>query len=176
MSIIGARIYLKPLLPEDIRGLDLEKLMQAAKKSLLRRLRGKLLQQTVFTPEAKAALAKSIQVKVMPSSLQVITNHPGFLPMVKGQKRQQMTWLTKARAPIPIILDSGELIFRSATPASMERGSWWHPGRTPSNYVDKAKAMTRKFMRERMLKEITRNMSLQMTHTTAKGLKNMKTK
>ena len=176
MPIIGARIYLKPLLPEDFSGLDLEKIMQAAKKSLLRRLKGKLLQQTVFTPRAKAALAKSIQVKILPSSLQVVTDHPGFLPLVKGQKRQQMTWLTKARAPIPIILDNGELIFRNATPASMERGAWWHPGRTPSHYVDKAKAMTRKFMRERMLKEVARNMNLCMTHATAKGLKNIKSK
>lgn len=73
-----------------------------------------------------------------------------------------MTWLTKARAPIPIILDSGQLIFRNATLASMSRGGWWHPGRHPTDYVNKAKKLTRDFMRTKIMKETEKHVILMM--------------
>jgi hypothetical protein len=171
MYAIGARIYMKPLLPGEASMLDLDRTMQAGKRSLLRRLKGQLLQQTVFSPAAKAMLASAVQVKVKQSSLQVVSSHPGFLPLLEGQKREQMKWLTKARAPIPIVLHSGKLIFRNATPASMSRGAWWHPGRTPTNYVDKAKELTRKFMQERMVKEFEKNLRLRMSGAGQKKMK-----
>jgi hypothetical protein len=173
MYAIGARIYMKPLLPGDAALLDIGKTLQAGKRSLLRQLRGKLLQQTVFSPAAKQMLSKAVQVKIKQSSLQIVSNHPGFLPLLKGQDRMQMKWLTKARAPIPIVLDSGKLIFRNATPAGMARGAWWHPGRTPTNYIDKATELTRKFMRNRMMKEFEKNLRLRMSGA---GKKSMKTR
>lgn len=176
MFAIGCRIYMKPLQPGDLGSLDLNKVMEAGKRSLLRRLRGKLLQQTVFTPRAKAALARAIQVRIKQSSLQVVSNHPAFLPLIKGQKSEQMTWLTKARAPIPIVLDDGRIIFRSATAASMGRGSWWHPGRAPTDYVDKAKALTRDFMRNRMLQEIERNLALRLKLSAARGTRPLRSR
>lgn len=169
MPAIAARIYIKPLQPGDIQHLDLQKIMEAGKRALLRRLRGKLLQQTAFSAAAKKTLAQSIQIKIKPSSLQVVSSHPGFLPLIKGQKKEQMAWLTKARAPIPIVLDSGELIFRNATPASMSRGAWWHPGRTPSSYIDRAKEMTREFLRTKMMKETMKHLKLMLSQAN-KGL------
>jgi hypothetical protein len=177
MFAIGARIYMKPLLPGELSvGLDMGKIMEAGKRSLLRRLKGKLLQQTVFSPQAKAMLANAVKVKVKQSSLQVVSDHPGFLPLLRGQDRMQMKWLTKARAPIPIVLDDGRLIFRTATPASMARGSWWHPGRAPTDYVDKAKALTRDFMREKILKEVERNMALRLKMAAAGGTRPLKSR
>jgi len=169
--MIGARIYMKPLLPGQGLQLDLRRVMEAGKRALLRRLRGKLLQQTAFSPRAKAALAAAVQVKIKQSSLQVVSDHPAFMPLIKGQPKRQMTWLTKARAPIPIITDTGRLIFRNATPASMERGRWWHPGRAPSNYVDKAKELTRDFMRDRVMKDLEKNLRLRMTQAGGKTLR-----
>lgn len=176
MFAIACRIYMKPLMPGDLGSLDMGKVMEAGKRSLLRRLRGKLLQQTAFTPKAKAMLARAIQVKIKQSSLQVVSDHPGFLPLLKGQKHAQMKWLTKARAPIPIVLDDGRLIFRSATKASMERGSWWHPGRAPTDYVDKAKALTRDFMRNRMLQEVERNMALKFKLAASRGVRPLRSR
>jgi hypothetical protein len=173
MYMIGARIYMKPLLPEGRVDLDIQKVMESGKRALLRRLRGKLLQQTAFSPAAKKSLAEAIQIKVKASSLQVVSSHPGFLPLIQGQKKQQMTWLTKARAPIPIMLDTGRLIFRNATHASMERGAWWHPGRTPSTYVDRAKQLTREFMRTKMMKETEKHLKMMVAKA---GNKVMKTK
>ena len=170
MQMIGARIYMKPLLPGQADLIDINKVMRAGKRALLRRLRGKLLQQTAFSPAAKFVLSQSIQIKIKPSSLQVVSNHPAFLPLVKGQKKEQMTWLTKARVPIPIVLDTGRIIFRNATPASMERGAWWHPGRTPANYIDKAKMLTRNFMHKRMIKDIEKHMRLRMSGAGTKTL------
>jgi hypothetical protein len=60
-----------------------------------------------------------------------------------GVRRQQMTWLLsaevrdylafdqypyRARAPIPIQTEAGNLIFRRATPLGMSQGKWIHPG------------------------------------------------
>ena len=163
MYAIGARLYMKPLSPGDLSYIDIKKVMQSGKRALLRRLRGRLLQQTAFSPAAKATLNKSIRIKVLASSLQIVSSHPAFLPLVKGQKKEQMTWLTKARAPIPIVLDSGRMIFRNATPASMERGAWWHPGRKPTDYINKAKMLTREFMRTQMMKAMEKHMKAAMT-------------
>ncbi len=171
MFAIGARVYMKPLHPGERFHLDVIKLMEQSKRALLRRLRGNLLQQQVFSPAAKRALNKAIQVKVKSSSLQITSEHPAFLPLLKGQKSEQMTWLTKARAPIPIILDSGKLIFRNATPASMARGAWWHPGRTPTDYLDKARHMTREYMRDKMMKEVQKNFELRMSRAGKKVMK-----
>ena len=176
MFAIGARIYMRPLVPGDLQNVDLGRVMEAGKRSLLRRLRGKLLQQTVFSPQAKAMLAKAIKVKVLQSSIQVVSDHPAFLPLIKGQRREQMQWLTKAKAPIPIVLDNGKLIFRSATPQSMANGRWWHPGRAPTDYIDKAKALTKDFMRTTMAKEIERNIRLRLAGASSKGPRKMKSR
>lgn len=171
MFIIGARIYMKPLGPGDMGTVDLDRVMRAGKRALLRRLRGKLLQQTTFSPQAKAALAQSIQVKVLKSSIQIGSNHPGFLPLIKGQKKSQMQWLVKARVPIPIILDNGQLIFRNASPASMARGRWWHPGRGPTDYVEKAKELGRDFIRKKFMSEMERIRKLRMSTLPSQTIK-----
>ena len=104
----------------------------------------------------KRALAKSIKIEVKASSIQVTALHPAFGPLVMGQKSEQMRWLTKARRPIPIVTETGELIFRSATAKSMADGKWIHPGRRPSDFVEKAKKESREFLKAKFEEELVK--------------------
>lgn len=149
---IASRVYLKPLLPEDFKG-DPKTVLKKVKTDLLRRVRAKLT-QTTFSRRAKVALSKSLKIEVKPSSLRVTTNHPAFVPLVLGQRKGQMKWLRKARRPIPIITETGELIFRNATARSMKNGHWIHPGRPPSDFLDIAKAEARTFLKKKFAKEL----------------------
>jgi hypothetical protein len=167
---IHTRVYLKPLLPAGRPMVEPDKVLRRSKRDLLRRLRQNLF-QTTFSDAAKKALARALSVEIRPSSLRITANHPAFRPLVMGQRKAQMTWLTKARAPIPIILDSGKLIFRSATPRSMENGSWWHPGRQPSNFVDKAKKQTRQFIKDKLKKELVSQLRNQGRRALLHGFK-----
>lgn len=145
-------LYGKPLL----RGLGVspENALNRVKYSVLRRLRDKLVQST-FSERAKKALAKSLMVEVGPSSLTLYSKHPAFTYLMRGQRKGQMRWLTRARAPIPIITEGGELIFRSATIKSMKDGKWIHPGRPPYDFIEKAKKEARTQIRKAIVSEVT---------------------
>jgi len=147
-------IYGKPL----IKGINSspEAALRRVKASVLRRVRDKLIQST-FSDRAKRALAKSLVVTIGESSLTIYSNHPAFIHLMKGQKRNQMTWLVKARAPIPIITESGELIFRSATVKSMKDGKWIHPGRSSYDFVEKAKREAKIQIKKAMISELKRS-------------------
>lgn len=146
-------IYGKPFL----EGLAIapDKALYRLKREVLKRMRAKLMQST-FSERAKRAFYGAMKVETKESSLVITATHPAFIRLLKGQKPGQMTWLLKAKVPIPIITETGELIFRSATPKSMENGSWYHPGRTSQNFIEKAKAEARQVVRERIGEEIRR--------------------
>ena len=149
-KFIYTRVNLKPLLPVDF-DLDSKKVLESTRRDLHRRIKRELEQET-FSPRAKRAMAKALTIKIKPKSLQIVANHPAFAPLVKGQTKEQMTWLTKAARPIPIITESGKMIFRSATAKSMADGKWQHPGRKPSSYVERAKKVSREHIKERLHK------------------------
>jgi hypothetical protein len=155
MSNFG-HIYGKPL----VRGLDIapERALRRVKQSVLYRVRQKLFQSN-FSDRAKRAFAKAITIEQGPSSLTVLSSHPGFTAMMRGRKTQQMTWLTKARAPIPIITDTGELIFRSATVKSMRDGKWVHPGKDAHDFIDRAKEEAKVAIRKSVLAEMKKVVS-----------------
>ena len=136
---------------------DLEKSIRSFKASWLIRLRQELTQET-FSPRAKAALSKAMKIKVGPNSLTLTAKHPAWRPLVEGQRKGAMKWLAKARAPIPIVLDTGKVIFRVATPKSLASGKWVHPGREPSHFVDRALKKTKKAWKLRVAKEAVRAM------------------
>lgn len=155
MIKIGS-IYYKPFAPiAEAADVDPDKVLQKLRRDVMRRIKSNLL-QTAFSERAKKALAQAVTVELRPSSLVIIANHPAFRPLVEGQRKMQMTWLTKAKAPIPIITETGELIFRSATPKSMRDGKWVHPGRQPSNYLEKAKTQAKEHIKEQLEKELRR--------------------
>lgn len=152
-------IYKKPLTGE-LHG-SVDHVFRRMKGQFLRRLRV-VLQQTTFSRAAKMALSKAMKVEVRKSSLLLTVNHPAWRPLVEGQKREQMVWLRKARAPIPIVTETGEVIFRSATAKSMKDGRWMHPGRKPSNVVEKARREAREWAKKKLpdllRKEIARTL------------------
>lgn len=153
-KFVATRVYLKPLVPERMfQTGDPEAILKRARRDLMRRLKQELM-QTAFSDRAKRSLARSLAIEIKPSSLRVISKHPAFGPLVRGRKQRQMTWLTKARVPIPIIKEDGELIFRWASARSMRDGRWVHPGRDPSTFVDRAKKTSRAFMKDKFEKEL----------------------
>jgi len=154
VPFIASRVYLKPLLSKELSAADAMTVLKKSKTDLLRRIRAKLKSQTVFSARAKRALSEAISIQVMASSLRVIANHPGFAPLVYGQRKGQMKWLKKARRPIPIITEDGNLIFRSATAKSMKDGKWVHPGRPPTDFVTRAKDESKAFLKEKFRAEL----------------------
>lgn len=141
------------LTPEEWALVETERVMRSLKREVLKQIRANI-QQEAFSPEAKKALMRGMKTEVTANSVTIIATHPAFIPLLRGRKAGQMTWLVKARAPIPIVLDSGELIFRSATPRSMDDGSWYHPGRAKTTIIERARETARNVVRKRMREEI----------------------
>jgi hypothetical protein len=152
----SVKIYIKPLTKQiDFKEADPERVLKHLDKDVLKRIKSRIL-QTTFSKRAKIALAKSVKVKLEGSSLVVTAFHPAFFPLVKGQKKQQMTWLKKARHPIPIITEQGKLIFRWATARSMTQTNakgnpkWTHPGRRAQDVIEKARVESLKYLEKRV--------------------------
>src|SRR5690606_9423328 len=110
------------------------------------------LMQTAFSERAKKALFQSLRFEIRPSSLVMYTSHPAFTVFLQGRKRRQMTWLLKSKVPIPIVLDNGEIIFRNATPRSMARGGWVHPGRDGEDFLSRPKREAREWAKKQIMK------------------------
>jgi hypothetical protein len=166
VKFIATRMHLRGLLPtsDSFSATDaqIKDALAKSRADLLRRLKAKLTPEA-FSKRAKKALAKAMAIEIKPASLLVTVDHPAFGPLVHGQNRQQMKWLVKSKTPIPIITDTGKLIFRNATARSMRRAGggpregkkgWVHPGRKPSNFVDVAKAESREFLKDKFAKEL----------------------
>ena len=129
------------------------KALSRVKASIVARVRHELL-RAPFSTRAKEAFARAIKVQVKASSLSIISSHPALIHFLKGRKSRQMSWLVKSPAPIPIFTDSGELIFRSATPKSMADGKWVHPGKDRYDFVERVKQEAKAAVKKSMLKEM----------------------
>jgi hypothetical protein len=157
-SLVLSTTYGKPLLRGAVSDLvDPHRIMARFQRTLLNRLKKFILQAT-FSDAAKRRLSKAIKVKLKGNSIQVTTRDPAWRPLVEGQKPGQMRWLIRARAPIPIVTDTGKVIFRSATAKSMKNGRWYHPGRPRQNIIEKAKEEARKILRERVKSEFAKQL------------------
>lgn len=154
-----SRIYAKPLLGDPFQGTDLNRAMRMLQRTLLKRIRDKI-QQSAFSLRAKKALAKSISIKLKPSSLVIVTKHPAWFPLVEGQRKKQMSWLTKAKSPIPIVTESGETIFRTSNARTTRDGKWVHPGREPSRFIDKAKKEARAVVKDKLARELKKQIQM----------------
>ena len=157
MAIYGKPLvneHTVPLLdPGPLQDIKLQQTLKTLSRSVLQRVqRG--IKQTVYSIAAKTMLAKSLRIEVLTNSIRVSASHPAFKPLIMGQKRQQMLWLVKARAPIPIITETGELIFRSATAKSMANGSWVHPGRQSTGIIERARIEAREMVKKKLIAEI----------------------
>lgn len=100
------------------------------------------IRRTTFQ-SSPTELANSFKYEIKNGILSITSDHPAAEYLNDGVRPYQMTHLTKARRPIPILLDNGEVIFRSATKESMQEGKWRHPGFSGKNFIERgvAKAM-----------------------------------
>jgi len=140
---------------EDV--FDAKRVLKRLQREVLKKVRDQLT-QTAFSDRAKVALSRGLKIEVGKRSITVTATHPAFIPLVMGKKEQQMRWLTKAQRPIPIVTEDGELIFRSATPKSMDDGKWIHPGHEPTTVLERARKEARKVIKERLKKEFTKGL------------------
>ncbi len=141
--------YSPLVLPANLAGKTLTQVLREAQAEILRVVRRSIMQST-YSAAAKRALSSYLKVELGPASMTVTSSHPAFLPMLAGQKRGTMTWLKKARSPIPIVTEQGELIFRTATARSMAHGGWQHPGRASTGILEQARDAGREILRERL--------------------------
>ena len=148
------RINFKPLVPiQAFEKYRPEAVLRRMKRELLKHLKSQILQQT-FSDAAKKKLASSMKIVTGPSSITVIALDKAFNPLLGGQRAGQMRWLLKAKGPIPIVLDDGTVIFRSATARSMANGSWYHPGREATTVIEKARKASREIIKARLRKDM----------------------
>ena len=153
--------YYKPLVSGlPVGSVDIDRVFRLLEKDVLKRMKAKMM-QTTFSERARKRLSQSLRVEIKKSSLVITALHPAFFPLIKGQRSQQMTWLTKAKRPIPIVTESGELIFRTATAKSMANGRWVHPGRKPQDFIEKAKAESRAYVKKRIRQELKKQIASQ---------------
>lgn len=153
-----ARVNLKPMMPvEEVARLDPKRILRSIRREIMKNLRARLM-QAPFSAKARKALATGLKSKIGPRSVTIYATHPAFFPLLKGQEAGQMRWLLGAKAPIPIVLDSGKVIFRSATAKSMRDGRWVHPGRKATTIVEQARREARSVVKKRIQKEIKRQL------------------
>jgi hypothetical protein len=156
------RVNLKPLLPPGtLERVNPQKILKLVQREVLKTLQRKITQSTL-SRRAKVALKKGFEIQRRMSSIVVVAKHPAFRPLLEGRRNRQMRWLVKAQRPIPIVTDEGELIFRSATPRSMDNGSWYHPQRQPTTVLEKAREEAREVIKERLRKELRKEIRAAM--------------
>lgn len=162
-----SRAYGKPL-TRALQDVRLERAFQMLSRDVLKRVRAQIF-QTTFSDAAKKRLAKALKVKVGPSSLQIVVKDPLWRYLLEGRKEREMTWLRKARKPIPIVTETGKVIFRSGQPGVVKSGPregatprWYFPGRAPVDVVSRAMKESRKAVRARLAKEVVQQMQKRM--------------
>ncbi len=136
-------------LPASIMGKTLDQVLRLAQRDILHAVR-RSITQSAFSPAAKRALANYLRVELGPLSMTITSTHPAFLPLLGGQHKGPMTWLKRARAPIPIVTEQGELIFRTPTARSFADGSWIHPGHEQPDILELARTQAHDILRERV--------------------------
>lgn len=129
--------------------IDTTKVLESLGPEILKRVRAQV-RQTAFSKAAKRRLAKAIKIEVGAKSLKIVSVDPLWNYLVKGQKKGPMKWLLKARAPIPIVTESGKVIFRSATARSLSSGKWIHPGRPALDVTSAAVKASRDLIKKRL--------------------------
>lgn len=148
-------VYGKPL----VKGTPLEDdedrsdLLEETGKEAIEEVK-KEIRRTSFKGQPKDLL-DSFSYRVEGKSTLVLeSDHPAAKYLDKGVKAHQMTYLAKSDKPIPILTDEGEVIFRSATPKSMQEGKWQHPGIKGKNFLDRGVDKAREKVKERIAESI----------------------
>jgi hypothetical protein len=101
-------------------------------------------------------LIRSFEYKIENDQLVISSDHPAAAYLDRGVKPYQMSHLTKVRKPIPIITDSGEVVFRSATEASMRSGGWRHPGIEGKDFIQRGVAKAQEEIKKKAVEQTKR--------------------
>lgn len=153
---LTARVNLKPLASDAVlERIDPGWILRRIHREMLKSIKTRIM-SGAFSKRARDRLSRGLRAKLGPSSVTFYTKDSAFMPLVMGQRAGAMTWLLGARAPVPIVLDDGQVIFRTPTARSMRSGGWRHPGRAPTTIIEMARQEARKVMQKRIQKEIAR--------------------
>lgn len=132
---------------------DNRDVLRATGKLAVAQIRAEIGRLTFKRPATQ--LAKSFSYRIEGKSTLVIeSSHPAAQYLNKGVRKHQMTYLTKALRPIPILRDDGTLIFRNATPKSMREGKWIHPGFKGKHFLDRGVARAREMVKNMVASDI----------------------
>lgn len=96
-------------------------------------------------------LLDSFSYEVKGSTMVIRSDHPATEYVNRGVHPHQMIYLEKAKRPIPIIKDNGEVIFRTASSKSMKDGSWQHPGFKGKHFLDRGVERARERAKQEMV-------------------------
>lgn len=96
-------------------------------------------------------LIDSFSYEVKGSTMIIKSDHPATKYVDKGVKPHQMIYLEKAKRPIPIITDSGDVIFRTPSSQSMKDGGWQHPGFKGKHFLDRGVEKARERVKKEMV-------------------------
>lgn len=97
-------------------------------------------------------MIQSTNYKMTPKGVRFIVDDPAPY-LEKGIRKHQMRYLMKSKGPIPIQVDEANVIFRWASPKSMRKGHWKHPGFTRGKGFMRAAV---KRTREQVVEDIRR--------------------
>lgn len=151
-------IYVKPILNGVVRKNDLAKVLLGRLKYSLARLGEKQIRKATkdaFKGGGKR-IRKSVSYTIGKSSVTFHISQIGIYHNY-GVRRHKMEYLKKAKRPIPITLENGEVIFRWASKKSMStRGSWYHPGIKAKAFLEKGTAKTKQEFRKRLIEATSR--------------------
>jgi len=105
-------------------------------------------------------LIRSFSYTVGDNTVSIRTNHPAAHFMDKGVHTHQMSYLMDRT--VPIIADTGEVIFRRCTAKTLADGSWIHPGIRAKNFISrgmrKARLAMQKIFQEETIKQLRHSM------------------
>lgn len=97
-------------------------------------------------------LLQSFTFEVNGETLTVSSDHPAAKYLNEDVKPHQMIYLQKAKRPIPIITEQGDVIFRQPSSKSMSRGGWRHPGISGKHFLDRGKEAAQKVVEDAVSK------------------------
>lgn len=127
--------------------------LEKAADTALREVKAEI-RRTAFK-SVPSDLLSSFESEVRGGQIIIRSSHPAASYLNNGVKAYQMTHLTKARRPIPIVTDNGQVVFRTATQASMRSGAWKHPGFEGKNFIERGAQRALKIISAQAL-EMTR--------------------
>lgn len=140
---------MKPLKLAKGLGVSPSAILRVGQREVLQKVRQSLTDPHLSS-EARRSFARAMTIKIQGNRMRILVKHPGWIPVVEGQPKTIMRWLTHAKAPIPIVTDTGRVIFRWASPRAMANGQWMFPGRKPTDVPNKLQEAATKVLRERV--------------------------